>query len=216
MQIKCFVNNAFQENSYVLIDEQSHQCVLIDPGMSNDQEWQTMLGFLDDERLTPVAVWLTHCHIDHEMGTGYLTEHYDGLAISGPVDDYACLPAPGMQAQLFGIPCQKEVTPVTHNIKEGDVLHLASTEVRVFDIPGHSHHGLCYYVPEASVLFTGDVLFCGSIGRSDFGPAMGCDGEALVDGIRCKLLALPPQTHVCPGHGPMTTIASEVEHNPYF
>lgn len=215
MIIKSFVNNPFQENTYILSDEASKECVIIDPGMSNEWEWSQVRDYITHQRLTLKGIWLTHCHVDHEMGTGFLVDAY-GVAVSGPLEDYLQLPTAEMQAQLFGVPFGQPVAPVTHNIHEGDKLTLGQTEVQVFDIPGHSHHGLCYYLPGEEILFTGDVLFYGSIGRSDFGRAMGGDGEALVDGIRCKLLSLPPSTQVYPGHGPATSIQFEVEHNPYF
>jgi len=215
MKIKSFVNNPFQENTYVVSDDASKECIVIDPGMSNEWEWGKVRDYITAEGLSVKAIWLTHCHVDHEMGTGYLTDAY-GVAVAGPLEDYLKLPTAEMQAQLFGVPFDKAVAPVTVNVHEGDKLYVGQTEVQVLDVPGHSHHGLCYYFPSEEVLFTGDVLFYGSIGRSDFGRAMGGDGEALIDGIRCKLLSLPPTTQVNPGHGPATSIGFEIEHNPYF
>ena len=215
MIIKSFVNNPFQENSYILADPESRQCVLIDPGMSTDREWASVKTYLEEEQLTPVEVWLTHTHVDHMMGTGYLVEQY-GITIAGPVEDFELLPSAVMQSQLFGIPLHKEVAPVVRNIKEGDVLKVGRYSVHVYDIPGHSFHGLCYYVSEEKILFSGDVLFFCSIGRSDFGPRMGGNGELLIEGIRTKLMSLPPETKVYAGHGPMTTIQNEITCNPYF
>lgn len=215
MKIKTFVNNPFQENTYVVSDNDSKECVVIDPGMSNEWEWGKVCDYLNQEGLTLKAIWLTHCHVDHEMGTGYLADAY-GVSVSGPLEDYLQLPTAEMQAQLFGVPFGKAVVPVTINIKEGDHLRLGGCEVEVYDVPGHSHHGLCYYFKSEEALFTGDVLFYGSIGRSDFGPAMGGNGELLVEGIRSKLMSLPPSTQVYPGHGPATSIGFEITHNAYF
>lgn len=215
MIIKCFVNNPFQENSFILIDESTRQCVLIDPGMSNQQEWERVKSFIEQEQLTPVEVWLTHAHVDHLMGTGYLADAY-GITVAGPLTDWTQLPPAEMQGQLFGVPVNHPVVPITHNIKEGDKLLFGNTEVQVLDVPGHSFHGLCYYVPAEKVLFSGDVLFYCSIGRSDFGPQMGGNGELLVEGIRTKLMSLPSDTQVYPGHGPSTTIQNEITYNPYF
>lgn len=215
MILKCFVNNPFQENSYLLIDQETRQCVLIDPGMNSEREWSVVKGYIESEDLQPQEVWLTHCHVDHMMGTGYLAEHY-GLKVAGPIADYEQLPEAQLQGQLFGVPVCKEVAPVVRNIKEGDKLHLGQTEIQVLDVPGHSFHGLCYYIPTAKILLTGDVLFFCSVGRSDFGARMGSDGQLLVEGIRSKLMSLPPDTVVYPGHGPQTSIQNEIEHNPYF
>lgn len=215
MIVKSFVNNAFQETTYLLIDQDTRQCVVIDPGMSNDREWAVVQSFLDAERLTPSEVWLTHAHVDHMMGTGYLSERY-GLTIAGPIGDFEQLPTALMQSQLFGISLSKDVAPLTRNIVEGDHLKVGNLEVEVLDVPGHSFHGLCYYVPNEKVLFSGDVLFYCSVGRSDFGPRMGGNGELLIEGIRSKLMSLPPDIQVYPGHGPSTTIQNEITYNPYF
>lgn len=215
MTIKQFSFNPFQENTYLLIDDPTKTCWIIDPGMSNRWEWSAMKDYLVQNGLTPKRVLLTHCHVDHLMGTGFLKEEY-GLLPEGPVEDYVGLPTPVQQGQLFGVGYEKEVVPVAHNIKEGDTLSLGASELQILDIPGHSHHGLCFYFPTEKVVFSGDVLFCGSIGRSDFGPQMGCDGELLIQGIQTKLLALPPDTVVYPGHGPSTTIEQELMCNPYF
>ena len=215
MKIKCFSFNPFQENTYLLIDESTQSCWFIDPGMCNQHDWGVVKSFIEQEGLKPAKVLLTHCHVDHQMGTGYLKEAY-GLQPEGPVEDYAALPTPAQQSQLFGVGYEKEVVPVAHNLKEGDTLSFGSSEVLIIDVPGHSHHGLCFYLPQEKFVFSGDVLFFGSIGRSDFGPQMGCDGELLIQGIQTKLLALPPDTVVYPGHGPSTTIEQELMCNPYF
>ena len=225
MKVKQFIFNPFQVNCYLLADERTKECVLIDAGMSNQRELRAVTDFIGQEKLTLKAVWLTHCHLDHVMGTGLLANAVDA-PIGGPVEDSLGLPDAESQARMFGLMLSNEVAPLAKNIKEGDVLKVGENEgdrlkigqieVQVYDIPGHSFHGLCYYLPSEGVLFTGDVLFCCSMGRSDFGPGFGCDGEALVDGIRCKLMSLPPETVVYPGHGPATTIGQEIKCNPYF
>ena len=215
MKVKQFIFNPFQVNCYLLADESTKECVLIDAGMSNQRELRAVTDFIGQEKLTLKAVWLTHCHLDHVMGTGLLANAVDA-PIGGPVEDSLGLPDAESQARMFGLMLSNEVAPLAKNIKEGDVLKVGETDVQVLDIPGHSYHGLCYYLPTEKVIFTGDVLFYCSIGRSDFGPHYGCDGEALVDGIRCKLMSLPPETVVYPGHGPATTIGQEIKCNPYF
>ncbi len=215
MNIKVFVNNPFQENTYVVSDPSSKECVVIDPGMSNEWEWSKVNAYIAEQQLSIKAVWLTHCHVDHEIGTGYLTKEYE-VPVAGPLDDFVQLPSAQMQAQLFGVPFDQEVSPITRNINEGELLQLGANEVVVYDVPGHSHHGLCYYFKDEGVLFTGDVLFYGSVGRSDFGPAMGGNHELLIEGIRSKLMSLPPDTQVYPGHGPVTSISFEITRNPYI
>ncbi len=215
MQVQVFVNNAFQENTYVVSNPTTHQALLIDPGMSNDREWQQVKDYLEGQHLQLQHILLTHCHIDHLMGTGYLAEWCD-VPVSGPLEDDLRLPSHEQQFRLFGLSCQHPVGTVKNNVNEGDTLLFGNSLIQVLDIPGHSYHGLCYYFPEQKLLFTGDVLFYCSIGRSDFGPSMGCDGEALVQGIQTKLMALPADTKVYPGHGPATSIGQETMYNPYF
>ena len=215
MKVKQFIFNAFQENCYILSDEVTRRCVIIDPGISNAFELKSVTDYIDHEKLTLERVLLTHCHIDHVMGTGFLADAY-AVPICGPVDDAERLPDAEQQSRLFGVPIPSKIAPITHNLNEGDRLKIGDSDICVYDIPGHSNHGLCFYLPNEKMLFSGDVLFYGSIGRSDFGPSFGCDGEALVDGIRCKLMSLPPDTTVYPGHGPLTTIGQEIQINPYF
>ncbi len=215
MDVKVFVNNAFQENTYVLSHPDTHEALIIDPGMSNDGEWTAVRRYLEDVQLTLVKILLTHCHIDHLMGSGYLAD-WCSVPMSGPKGDEASLPDYTKQFRLFGLPCQHPVTQVDVNVQEGDVLPFGPSVIEVRDIPGHSYHGLCYYFPAERVLFTGDVLFRCSVGRSDFGPRMGCDGQSLLEGIQTKLLSLPHDVVVYPGHGPSTTIDEEITYNPYF
>ncbi|MBQ7237297.1 MAG: MBL fold metallo-hydrolase [Bacteroidales bacterium] len=215
MEVQRFVFNPFQENTYVLYDTVTKQCVVIDPGMCHLREWDEMKDWLEARGLTPTLLLLTHCHLDHMLGSGYLAEKF-GLMPSGPLEDYEKLPSPQHQAMMFGLSCPSTISPVVKNIKEGDEIPFGDTTIQVLDISGHSFHGLCYYLPKEKLLFSGDVLFYGSIGRSDFGEEMGGNGERLIEGIQCKLLSLPQETVVYPGHGPQTTIGQELQINPFI
>lgn len=215
MIIKTFVNNPFQENTYILSDQTTKECIIVDPGMNNDFEYRVVNDYLSSEGLILKAVWLTHSHVDHQMGTGFLAEDYQ-VPILGSIEDATQLPDVHLQSQLFGVHVGKQPVRITQNIKEGDKLKIGHTEVLVLDVPGHSYHSLCYYIPADKILLSGDVLFCCSVGRSDFGKQMGCNGDLLIEGIRSKLMTLPPDTNVYPGHGPSTTIQNEITYNPYF
>lgn len=215
MKLKTFVFNPFQENTYLLYDETSHEAIVIDPGMSNEREWLVFNSFVQDEHLNVGRVLLTHCHVDHIIGTGLMHDRLSAV-ICGPVGDEAGLPSPTDQSRMFGLPLGLATAPIEVNVNEGDVLMLGSSRIEVFDVPGHSHHGLCYYLPAEKLLFSGDVLFYCSVGRSDFGPSMGGNHQRLIEGILTKLMALPADVGVYPGHGPMTSIAREQNYNPYF
>jgi len=224
MKVQTFQFNPFQEQSYLIWDEASKRCLVIDPGMCCDWEWERLHRFILSNELTPEAVLLTHNHSDHVMGTGYLTKEYNGLPVYGSMEDQNHLPSIEMQNRFFGVDAEIHYAPISHNLMEGDMLlfpfdgkgGIGQHKIEVLDCPGHSHHGLCYYFPEDNMLFSGDVLFYCSVGRSDFGPAMGGNGPLLVKNIVEKLLTLPPSTKVYPGHGPMTTIETEATYNPYL
>jgi glyoxylase-like metal-dependent hydrolase (beta-lactamase superfamily II) len=158
------------------------------------------------------------------MGTGYLTKEYKDLPVYGSMEDQNHLPPIELQNRFFGIDAIVHYAPITRNLMEGDTFYfpleakegVKQHKIEVLDCPGHSHHGLCFYFPEDKMIFSGDVLFYCSIGRSDFGPAMGGNGPLLVNSIVQKLLVLPAETKVYPGHGPMTTIETEETYNPYL
>lgn len=215
MQIKSFCFNPFQENTYVLYDEVSSEAWVIDPGMSNENEWNRLKISLSEDNLHVSKVLLTHCHVDHLMGTGFIRDAF-GSEICGPLGDEGSLPSPKLQSQLFGVPLSTQPASISKNLCEGMELSFGSSKVLIFDCPGHSHHGLCYYLPTEKLLFTGDVLFFRSIGRFDFGASMGGNRQLLIESIVAKLMSLPSDVRVLPGHGPETSIGQEQRNNPYF
>ena len=217
MRVKFFCCNPFQELCYVAWDEATRHAMAVDPGMCCDAEWNKVHRFLLDNELTLDGVLITHNHADHIMGTGYITRQYPGVPVYGSMEDQNHLPSVAQQNVMFGIDVEHHYAPISHNLMEGDELSLGNAaegpssvhRIQVLDCPGHSHHGLCYYFVDDQILFSGDVLFAGSVGRSDFGPMMGCNGPLLIDGIRRKLLTLPADVRVYPGHGMNTTIGYE-------
>lgn len=224
MKVKAFTINPFGENCFVVWKEGADSCLIVDPGMSNDAEWGRVNTFLQQENLQPERVLITHGHSDHVMGTGYVKRDYPQVVICGSVEEQNHLPSMHLQNVAFGVDADIHWLPIEQDVKEGDEFSYpsvtkdgeAASRIEVIDCPGHSHHGLCYYFPDEKIIFTGDVLFYCSIGRSDFGPVMGCDGRLLVEGIVKKLLTLPADVKVFPGHGPGTSIGNEATYNPYF
>jgi len=221
LKIETFVCNPFSELCYVVWDETSRLAFVVDPGMASDAEWQRVKRCIDEKALNVQFVLQTHGHSDHCMGSAYVARTYN-IHICGSMEEQAHMPSVQVQNAYFGIDLPLHWLPIDKNLIEGDVLWLGEAEaegshrIEVLDCPGHSFHGLCFYLPQDQVLFSGDVLFCGSLGRSDFGLSMGCNGPLLVNGIVTKLLTLPTETIVYPGHGPTTTIGYEATYNPYL
>lgn len=219
IKVKFFACNPFGELCYVAWDDATLHAVVVDPGMASDREWQAFQRFVDEQRLTIDLVLITHSHTDHVMGTGYLKRQYPTVEICGSVEDQNHLPPLELQNRMFGVDVVVHYAPITRNLIEGDQLTFGPVgsehRIRVIDCPGHSHHGLCYYMEDDAVLFSGDVLFAGSVGRSDFGPSMGGNGRLLAEGIVQKLFSLPAEVKVYPGHGMHTTIGYEMQTNPY-
>ena len=211
MNIKRFVTNPIGENCYVLWDE-SRDAAIIDCGAWGEAKEQKIVQFIEETGLRPRLALQTHMHFDHIMGLPLLYHHY-GLQ---PQCHQAELPvyeaAPVMVRDWFGQQ-MPPLVPVGAYLSDGQEISLGQTCIRVIHTPGHTPGGLCFYVPEAKVLFSGDTLFQGSIGRSDL---PGGDMQALQEGIRTRLLTLDEDTVVYPGHGPTTTVGDERRMNPYL
>lgn len=215
LHIEIFQCNPLQMNCHLVWDEASKEAFVIDPGFATQGEWQRVANRIESEHLTLKAVLLTHNHADHCMGSGFPVRSYQ-VDVYGSKEDQDHMPSVQVQAEVFGLGDELHWAPIAHNLNEGDTLMLGQNRVEVIDCPGHSHHGLCYYFPDEKKLFSGDVLFYCSVGRSDFGRAMGGNGPLLVKSVVEKLLTLPMEVVVYPGHGPQTTIGTEATYNPYL
>lgn len=212
MQIAQFVFNPIQVNSYLLIDDASSEAILIDAGMLFEKEKAYLSSFLDEHNITIKRLINTHLHLDHCFGNRYIAEKY-GILPEAHADDEELLGVMRDNARMWNIPFNEEPQPLGSYLAEGDQVVLGDITLDVLHIPGHSKGGLAFHNAREHVLFSGDSLFRYSIGRTDL---PGGDYSALITNITDKLLTLPADTIVYPGHGNSTTIKEEIENNPYL
>jgi hydroxyacylglutathione hydrolase len=210
VQIVTIESAPFAENSYVLWVDGSRTAVVIDPGF----EPEVILDVLTERELTLAAILCTHGHVDHIAGNATLKQHYPSAPIIICHGDAPMLTDPMLNLSgVFGFDIVSP--PADQTVRDGEQLTLAGLTWLVREIPGHSPGHVVYILQEVTPpwVLGGDVLFRGSIGRTDF---PGGDYHALVTGIRRVLWPLPPDTVVYPGHGPTTTIGHEQRTNPFL
>lgn len=204
MRTHQFEFNPFREHTYLLWDEHSREAAVVDAGMSTPAEEREFAGCVEEHKLHLVVSLQTHCHFDHIYGLPFLYERYGLRPRFAPREQqvYDSMPE---WARMFGAPIRQELPPKGDFLGDGEVIHVGSIGVQVILTPGHTPGGVSFYIPGQHVVFTGDTLFCGSMGRTDLG---GNEHEERQSILR-RLLTLPPDTVAYPGHGPSTTIADE-------
>ena len=209
MKIDYLILGGYQTNCYILRkDDSAKDCLIIDPGLEAGE----LIEFLDEQKLNPVAVVLTHGHIDHIAGVAALRNRFVEIKVYIHNLDAEMLTEPNMNlSAMSGMAYVTE--PEDVSVKERDVIDLAGVKLLVLHTPGHTPGGISLYSKQDSVVFVGDTLFADSIGRTDF---PGGSMSQLLNSVREKLFTLPGDTQVYPGHGPATTIAAEKAHNPFF
>ncbi len=212
MDVSRFELNPFGENTYILWHKTAKKAIVVDPGMMRDDERDLIVDFLDRHELTLQAVILTHIHIDHVTGAKWLADKYGVKILANKGDELLASSLP-MQAQLFGLKIDVPSFNIDQALKDGDELMLGDEKIVVIATPGHSPGGICLYMPDSATVISGDTLFEGSIGRTDL---PGGNFDRLISSIKTKLLTLPDDTVVAPGHGYTTTIGAEKQNNPFL
>ena len=212
MKIKQIQNNPFQENTYVVWDEASMEAAIVDCGALFPQEEAKIETFVSDNNLKVKYILNTHLHLDHCFGNAWAAERY-GILPMAHKDDETLLARMGEQARMFGLPFEVKTEKLGGYLNDNDVLMLGENRIDVIHTPGHSRGGLCFYIPSAGWLISGDSLFEGSIGRTDL---EGGSYATLIKSITERLMTLPEETVVYPGHGPYTTIGDEKRMNPFL
>lgn len=209
MKIQVFTFNPFQENTYVVSDEHG-EAVIIDPGCHTPDEERELSAYIADHGLTAKYLLNTHCHIDHVLGNAYIKRKF-GLDLWAHPLEIPQLASVPTYAPVYGFP-QYESTTIDHQLNEGDVIKIGRHELKVLFVPGHAPGHVVFYHQQEGWMIGGDVLFRGSIGRTDL---PGGDHQQLLEAIRKRLFPLPDDTVVWPGHGPETTLGFEKVHNPF-
>jgi len=211
MTIKTFTFNPIQENTYLVYDE-TNEAVVIDAGCASDIEKRALKNYIDDNDLTLKRVINTHLHFDHQFGNKFLYDTYGILPEACKEDEYL-LEEVVAHVRSFGLDIKEEAQPLGGYLTENQIIKFGNTSFVTYLVPGHSPGSVAFYDEKDGVLFAGDVLFRGSIGRTDLPQG---DYGTLIESITNKLLPLPDSTVVYSGHGPSTTIGFEKKNNPFL
>jgi len=209
LSIKTFTFNAFSENTYVISDESS-EGVIIDPGCYAREEQKELTSFIENSELKIKYILNTHCHIDHVLGNDFVKEKYKAPLLIHPIEE-AVLKSVKNYAPLYGFEGYREALP-DQFIDEKDAIRFGDTEWRILFLPGHAPGHIGFYDETEKIIFSGDVLFEKSIGRTDL---PGGNFDTLIKSIHQKLFTLPDEVVVYPGHGSPTTTGEEKVSNPF-
>lgn len=210
LKIQSFTFNPFSENSFVLYHSETKEAIIVDPGCFNNTEEQELKTFIEKEKLTPIMLFNTHCHIDHVLGNRWVKETYNLDLIAHQLEDQI-LDWSVSAAMMYEIPYNPSPR-ISQYVNEGDTFQLGGEEISLVHCPGHSPGSLCIVMHSIKSVIGGDVLFRESIGRTDL--PMG-NFKDLESSILNKLYKLPDDFIVYSGHGPETTIGYEKTNNAF-
>ncbi len=209
LTVQPFTFNPVQENTYVLYNEKG-ECCIIDPGCYFASEEKALTDFIDQNSLKPILLLNTHCHLDHIFGNRFVQKKYN-LSLHLHPQEKAVLEYGPAAGQLWQLPFDNYDGELIF-LNEGDTVRIGDGELHVLFTPGHSPGSVSFYDKEAKFVISGDVLFQGSVGRTDL---PGGDFSILDESIKTKLYTLPEDTIIYPGHGDSTTIGDEMKGNPF-
>jgi glyoxylase-like metal-dependent hydrolase (beta-lactamase superfamily II) len=195
-----------ETNCYIVVNETSKECFVIDPG--DDEE--VLIAAIEEEKAVPKAILLTHGHFDHIYAVEPLAKKY-GIPVYASEKEAQLLAEPEMNCSaLYG----REVAVVPENyIEDGDIFEIAGIKIKGLHTPGHTKGSMCFYVGSENTLFSGDTLFKGGVGRTDLPTG---NTHLLLESLRDKIIVLPPETIIYPGHGPQTELDYEKRNNSYM
>ncbi len=208
--IQRFIFNPFQQNTYVLYTD-TKECAIVDPGCYSQEERNELVAFIEAQGLTPTLLLNTHCHIDHVVGNAFIKQKYN-LDTAAHKDEADLLEMAEESGSMYGFAIDKPA-PISRFIEDGEIIKLGEDEILALAVPGHSQGSLAFVCQKEKAVLTGDVLFAGSIGRTDL---YGGDYDQLINSIKTKLMPLGDEFTVLSGHGPRTSIGKEALSNPFL
>ena len=211
MKVKQFTFNPFQENTFVIWDE-TKECLIIDPGCYEKNEKEVLKSFIEENRLKPVKLINTHCHIDHIFGNKFSIDSWNIDLYINKLD-LILLKDSETVARTYGFEHYEASPYPKHFIAEGDQIKFGNSKLDIIFTPGHAPGHICLLSKFYNFIIAGDVLFNNSIGRTDL---PGGDFDTLIHSIQNKLMVLDNETIVYSGHGPSTTIGKEKQSNPFL
>ena len=209
-QIKSFTFSPIQENTYILYNEHK-ECIIIDPGCYFEEEKIALKTFIDDNKLIPVMLLNTHCHLDHVFGNKFISGAFELIPTIHPLEKELLAYAP-ISGLMYEMPFDHYEGDIAY-LEPGQIIRLGSDHLTVLFTPGHSPGSVSFYCKQQSFVISGDVLFKNSIGRTDL---PGGNHEILIKSIKEELLILPDETIIYSGHGSPTNIGNEKKSNPFL
>jgi len=211
MKIKSFTFNNFQENTYILYDE-TNECIIIDPGCYSEEEKKILSEFVINNKLNPLKLINTHCHIDHVLGNQYVSKKWS-LDLYLHIDSKPLLEQTKSISKVYGFYDFEESPEPKYYLEHKQIIKFGLQEIIILHTPGHAPGHICLYNKKSNLLIAGDLIFKGSIGRTDL---PGGNYETLINSIKTEIIILPENTKIYSGHGPSTILENEKKNNPYM
>jgi hydroxyacylglutathione hydrolase len=210
INFKVFAFNLFYVNTFILYDETA-ECLIIDPGCQDKREEQKLADFIQENNLKPVRLINTHCHVDHILGNRFIFENY-GLRPEIHKDEKIILTSSNCYCEVVGLPLPNSPIPEKY-LEDGEEILFGNSKLKVLLTPGHTPGHVSFYSEVEKFVICGDVLFAGSIGRTDL---PGGNFDHIIESIKTKLLVLDDDVTVYSGHGQSTQIGYEKRYNPFL
>lgn len=211
LKVHTLTYNPWQENTYIIAAENG-DCIIVDPGCLSVEEQDHLENYLEEKQLAPNRLFNTHLHLDHVFGNHFICERFNLGAEAHKADEFWIEQTVSYAAQM-GMQVEQNPPALKSYFEDEQEIEFGGSVIKVLHVPGHSPGGVVFYCQKEGFAIAGDVLFRESVGRADL---PGGNFDALIDGIKTKLLTLPDEVVVYSGHGPSTTIGHEKVHNAFF